>query len=731
MKIHSITLKNFLCYYSNNKIIFKDGLNLVLGSNGYGKSKLYDAFQWVFKDGITDDLIHGDERNPGNIKKTENLKRTLISDKALAETKNTEIVSCEVIIEVSYSEHIHYQLKRKYSVQRISNVEWKEPVTSTFELFKKDVTSYITISDEYEKDRILETLIPTGVRPYVWFQGERGVNNIIDISSAKSLRTVIKQLSDIEIWEDYIDIAKKLASDVKKEYELAIKTSKSYNDNVEKLLEDKNYLESQLTQKEQLLTETEDRLTKLTKKRELLIANLSTAQKIEKERLKKDNKISHLIEVNRKIDFFYSTFPQNLFKKYWLLMNTDNLLNKYAEKYNNYQKLVIDRQVSILASEKINSLPQGVPEPVHVNNMLEDEHCYVCDRPARKGTPEYAAIEKKIDTSRNDKENKKDIEKQLRLFLNSGYILSDKFKNTEEDITNIIEEKDSLVERRKDLEADIAAIENEIQNEINNSGIDQATDIINSFEEAEDDIRKCSQNLGKLQGEIERIKGSLQSNSFNISRLTKGEIKPDLEEKKKLTEDLVDSTIRIKESQYSELIKLLEKKSNEHYERINKPTGAFYGKIRFTETSNDGYRPEIIDDTQKKVSNLNTSQTSSLKLAIIMAIITANQSIDNAARYPLISDAPISDFDALKSKSFLVEVANTFSQSIIIVKDYLKEEANSSNRYSLDIERLQELQELLKTNSKLLNIVHLNIPEGLVVTNRETLSIDIKQIGAI
>ena len=51
MKIRSITLQNFLCYYGvTNKFEFNDGLNIVLGANGYGKSKLYDAFQWVFND---------------------------------------------------------------------------------------------------------------------------------------------------------------------------------------------------------------------------------------------------------------------------------------------------------------------------------------------------------------------------------------------------------------------------------------------------------------------------------------------------------------------------------------------------------------------------------------------------------------------------------------------------------------------------------------------------------
>jgi len=70
MKIHSISLTNFLCYYgSNNIITFEDGLNLILGANGYGKTKLYDAFQWVFKDGISDDSTQGRIKNTSFLKK--------------------------------------------------------------------------------------------------------------------------------------------------------------------------------------------------------------------------------------------------------------------------------------------------------------------------------------------------------------------------------------------------------------------------------------------------------------------------------------------------------------------------------------------------------------------------------------------------------------------------------------------------------------------------------------
>ena len=47
MKIKNITIENFQCYYKENQIEFGDGLNLIIGNGGKGKSKLFNAFYWV------------------------------------------------------------------------------------------------------------------------------------------------------------------------------------------------------------------------------------------------------------------------------------------------------------------------------------------------------------------------------------------------------------------------------------------------------------------------------------------------------------------------------------------------------------------------------------------------------------------------------------------------------------------------------------------------------------
>ena len=57
MIIKSLEIQNFRSYYKTNVFNFCDGLNLIIGSNGDGKTTLFEALEWVFR---TDDVVKTD-----------------------------------------------------------------------------------------------------------------------------------------------------------------------------------------------------------------------------------------------------------------------------------------------------------------------------------------------------------------------------------------------------------------------------------------------------------------------------------------------------------------------------------------------------------------------------------------------------------------------------------------------------------------------------------------------
>ena len=69
MIIKEVLIENYLCYYGIKKFSLSKGLNIILGENGEGKTKFFEALDW---------LLNGDN---------DNLDK-LVSKKALAENSN-------------------------------------------------------------------------------------------------------------------------------------------------------------------------------------------------------------------------------------------------------------------------------------------------------------------------------------------------------------------------------------------------------------------------------------------------------------------------------------------------------------------------------------------------------------------------------------------------------------------------------------------------------------------
>ena len=111
-----------------------------------------------------------------------------------------------------------------------------------------------------------------------------------------------------------------------------------------------------------------------------------------------------------------------------------------------------------------------------------------------------------------------------------------------------------------------------------------------------------------------------------------------------------------------------------------------------------------------------------------MAIVSANKTRNYAQFYPLISDAPVSDFDVVKAMTFFKETANTFRQSIVIVKELLVEDPARIGRFKPDLARLHELQTDLQAAGKTLNVYQLDMPDGVSNSFRTEIEVIIQKV---
>lgn len=58
MIIKEISIRNFRSYYGENKFEFSDGLTLIIGDNGDGKTTFFEALQWLFNTATENNSIH-------------------------------------------------------------------------------------------------------------------------------------------------------------------------------------------------------------------------------------------------------------------------------------------------------------------------------------------------------------------------------------------------------------------------------------------------------------------------------------------------------------------------------------------------------------------------------------------------------------------------------------------------------------------------------------------------
>src|ERR1700722_9889864 len=194
MIIEKIEIENFTCYSGVISFEFSEGINVIVGDNGYGKSQLYNAFYWVMYDQLF-------VKEQDKFIDTRFLKSTLISDKAKFETNAGKVSAIVRITFHNLEKDNVYILERKYSIN-ITDGKITENNDSEFTIMQKEL-SYLNakmVSDEEEKQNIKNKILPADLKPYLWFQGEQ-VESIIDFNKHDSLTQAINVLSSIKRYD--------------------------------------------------------------------------------------------------------------------------------------------------------------------------------------------------------------------------------------------------------------------------------------------------------------------------------------------------------------------------------------------------------------------------------------------------------------------------------------------------------------------------------------------------
>jgi len=309
MIIRKIQIENYLCYYGIKKFQFDDGLNIILGENNEGKTKFYEAVDWLFN-GKNTELIN------------------LVSAKKLKDIgpDDTFSVCVSMTVEQYKSEA---KIIRSFTVKKNANNEIE---TSNFVFEGEETDSNSGERIPKNAQNLLDRIFPFQIRKYSMFKGETELN-IFD--NEEALANLINLFSDARHYEKYTEKGAFLRDKAEK----AVEQSTRQNQQNQRAY---NLLESEIAhhqrEKESLkvhlnsIEEEKSKLESNIKEVEKYANNAEALQIIYKRIESIEKKVSSASSI---IDFNYTT---SLFDENWILVNFEPFHKEFAEKIAAHSK---------------------------------------------------------------------------------------------------------------------------------------------------------------------------------------------------------------------------------------------------------------------------------------------------------------------------------------------------------------------------------------------------------
>jgi DNA sulfur modification protein DndD len=714
--INSISFKNFFNYYgelSDNQYDLKEGVNIIVADNGGGKSKFFNAFLWLFNNQILD----SDDKIRKNIK---DIYVKIVSDKAKNETKIREKVDCAIQIEYTFGNRHKYQIIKSFTLTKLNDnisdpSSWQFTMNDT-EVNKTELilTKYKPIYDEDDKKNIIDRLIMPAFRKYSFFQGEE-VDDIIDFGEKESIEEAVKNLTDISKYNELVEITEEFKLKAEKDLSNQNTANNKQANDLSAAIEEKERVQEQLKHELKKLKEWEITFSDAEKEKNHLDKTYANADK----RKEIDDKIRPL---NRKLKDKAAEFEEFLDKVNnrffdgnfsWIAMGFDQVVKDFRslndkfidERYK--KKALMDIEES--PNNYFHFLPVNSPDSVSIQNMIDNEHCYVCDRPAKEGSHEHDYLVKlKNRPSSNVEKDKSFVVNDLKDFFGNIQINAQPFYSRIPDVRNSIKltrEKEQDIKRQiSQIKAKLKSLKDQ-RKDVFVGGEDSETSdaqILSSYQGA---IRRMQDATNKiddiLRPKIKRLKDQIKNIENEIDSLSKTQdIPKGFKDNYEISVDIARATLNAKDRVYNNMVQLLEEHANNHFKNLTVNNDLAGGILRFEKTPSDSINFVYSDSNGNIVYGSSEGFQRMKKFSVVMAIISANSS---DYKYPLLADAPISAFGEGFTEGFFEASGKVFPQSIVLVKEIYKRD---------DDMKINDLgRRLLKDeNVKTMYVNH--VPEG-------------------
>jgi DNA sulfur modification protein DndD len=669
MIIRKIQIDNYLCYYDTNTFELSEGLNIILGENGEGKTKFFESIDWLF---------NGENRELDMLVSAKKLNETEIGDSFRVRVSMTvEQYGEKSIITKSF-------LAKKEKANECS--------TSSFmiEGISENSSGERT---QVDGQALLDRIFPFQIRKYSMFKGEAELN-IFESDSA--LANLINLFSEAKHYDKYSEKGAFLREKAEKAVEDSSKLDKKNEALYKKLEGDIIYLEREKAKYLVHLNSTEEEIRKIEGNLQLAESHVSNADALETlhKRIK---------DIEERISYFTGRIDENyttsLFDENWILVNFEPFHKEFAEKVSAHSKTrrelqsEFDKQKGIKVGEKkakaelLNNaipLPNNVPSKAVMEEMLNDEICKVCNREAKKGSEAYEFMMKRLKTyleSQVTEENETDKDEPLFKYDytnrldNLSISHEDNLKNLRLIRTKIKELFEFNDDRKKDIEELNEQLEKEKSERekiLGNSsiGAEKLSDVLKNYNAWQRDLKYRNKEQVDYTTKLKSLESELKAKKEEKDKIDTSSANSFLIKTRNILRDIETIFIDTKEKKFDEFIEKLQTKSNNFFKTIN--IDAFTGTIVFTRRNkvNRTIVEVELQEDGRTFYKPNQSLLTSMHISILFAISELASEIKEE-NFPMIFDAPTSSFGENKTAQFLNLIFETENQKILLIKDFL------------------------------------------------------------
>jgi len=676
-----MTIENFLCYFGVKEFEFSKGLNIILGENGEGKTKFFNAIEW---------LLENTNSTP---------ESGLVSHKAISECTVGDSFQVMVRLTCEHEDET-VLISRQFRVNKV-NDDNIETTKAVLDGVRESRTGERHLVDGRQW---LDIVFPPQIRKYSMFKGESSLNIL---KNDASLLNLVNLFSDARTFEKYASKIEYLREQAEKEVNDNARQNTKKRADFESLESQINLLQQKKSQLLEQLDTIEKNLSETTqnlREAEKFVVNATALETINKRienLLSKKTKCDSLIEEN------YTTY---LLDNFWILMHFEPIHHEFSKKIQGaeVQKRKIQQEFDIskgeakgrriLQAELVNNtspLPIGVPTKAIMEEMLKDEICKVCNREAKKGTDAHKYMEnnlKQFLSSLNPESKEEESEEVFKYnYLKSLTHLATnhdtsilKFRSISKEIQEMFDFNLSRETESKEIQEKIDIEILERTKILGDSTLeeDRLLDVIKNYNHWQADIRSSERSRDTFEHQLKDVSASLREKIDLRDKIGALSANNYLIKKRDLLKDIEIIFKDTKERKFDEFLKRLEDKSNEILCKIN--VDAFLGKIIFmkkrTTTNNTGIYVELVQSDGCPFLAPNQSLETSMHIAVLFAI-SELASEKKFEEYPLIFDAPTSSFGETKTSSFLNLLHNNSNQKILLLKDFIVK--NSDNNLSI------------------------------------------------